>query len=139
MTSLKTAQIKDLAVTILDRQLVIKRNEAVLLSVQLGKGFPEHAPPEFNEISSTLAHYVWSKYGSLRIAWRSAKASSVAMDCYDVTWRPVTKDVVATDAVRLGEAHWYGGAEMYEQRWPINKQHQRMQPYVTNVTSFTQM
>ena len=137
MTSFEVAKIKDALITVLDRKFVLQRNGTNILEINLAQNFPKDARPEFREIGDTRAHYVWSRFGALRVETRPPKRfqeSGWSMDCYDVTWRPTTKDVVAMDAMVLGDAHWFGGAEMYEQHWPINKQRQKMMPYVTNVS-----
>ncbi len=50
--------------------------------------------------------------------------------CYTILWQSLTKDAVPMDCLNIGEAHWYGGAQMREQRWPIEEQLIRMQPYL---------
>jgi len=57
------------------------------------------------------------------------------VDCYTVKWLPQTsassKDVYVVDCYTLDDALWYGGGQVYDQRWPINAQRSEMQPHVT--------
>ncbi|XP_077986184.1 myogenesis-regulating glycosidase-like [Glandiceps talaboti] len=52
--------------------------------------------------------------------------------CYDVNWQATRQDVIPTDCYDLADAHWYGGSEMYHQRWPIEKLDVAMQPYLSS-------
>ena len=62
-------------------------------------------------------------------------AYSGDVDCYTVKWRPQTyaasKDLYVIDCYTLDDALWYGGGQVYDQRWPINAQRSELQPHVT--------
>nr|QHC34069.1 target of brain insulin-like 1 alpha glucosidase [Platynereis dumerilii] len=50
---------------------------------------------------------------------------------YDVSWEVIGKKVVSvTDVVALENGHWYGGAQVRKQTWPIEDWTQKMEPYV---------
>jgi len=57
------------------------------------------------------------------------------VDCCTVKWQhhasASRKNVSVVDCYSLDDALWYGGAEVYYQRWPINAQRSEMQPHTT--------
>lgn len=71
----------------------------------------------------------WPKLGRLEVI--TSKIKNDGVSCYNVSWESISEVFKPMDCFSLGEAHWYGGAEMLEQRWPINSQRSRMQPYLT--------
>jgi len=60
-------------------------------------------------------------------------AYSRDLDCYTVKWRiqATTRNIAVVDCFMLADALWYGGPQVYHQRWPINSQMSAMQPHVT--------
>jgi len=57
------------------------------------------------------------------------------VDCYTFKWRPhaapADHHVSVLDCFALDDALWYGGAHVYDARWPINAQKSALQPHVT--------
>ena len=140
--NLKDAHIDDLQLKVNDRILTFQNNETTALSIDIGTNLGKDFRPIVSQISTSKALYNWPGITTLEITKRAPKrfvSDEIQLRCYDVTWKPVSKDFVAEDAVQLSNAYWYGGAEMFEQHWPINKQQQRLQPYVTNVSMFLMM
>ena len=63
--------------------------------------------------------------------------NSIGLDCYNVEWRPLCGEFIPVDVIDLSGAHWYGGGQVYEQRWPSNQQSIKMRHYVTEVRYYT--
>ncbi|XP_067658505.1 myogenesis-regulating glycosidase-like [Haliotis asinina] len=52
-------------------------------------------------------------------------------DCVDVTWSATSCITeVLNDCFQLGQSHWYGGSELREQLWPLEKVDMDMKPYL---------
>ncbi|CAD5122899.1 unnamed protein product [Dimorphilus gyrociliatus] len=51
--------------------------------------------------------------------------------CYRIKWTPLNSNFIPEDCIDINKAYWYGGASVYEQHWPINKQKHRMTAYVS--------
>lgn len=47
----------------------------------------------------------------------------VDISCGSVAW--------PKDCYSMSDSHWYGGAELYEQVWPMNKASKKLQPYLS--------
>ncbi|XP_070532691.1 myogenesis-regulating glycosidase-like [Ptychodera flava] len=63
------------------------------------------------------------------------RRASSTTDCYDIIWEPLG-DGDLEDCFNLAESHWYGGAELLHQYWPIEKSSVPMQPYQTSDAGF---
>ncbi|XP_060065783.1 myogenesis-regulating glycosidase-like [Ylistrum balloti] len=70
----------------------------------------------------------WQRYGRVEV-WEVAE--SVRLQCHQVKWMPVSRDFFPTDCIDMEHAHWYGGAELHNPRWPINDIEIPMQPFVS--------
>ncbi|ELT92974.1 hypothetical protein CAPTEDRAFT_190490 [Capitella teleta] len=53
----------------------------------------------------------------------------VGQSCYYIQWQPFRNRFITNDCFSLRGAHWFGGAEVFEQHWPMNRQKSRMQPF----------
>ena len=70
--------------------------------------------------------------------WKNGVIFKVSSDntvrmsgCVDVTWNQPGKAVAPRDCVYMNGAQWYGGFELYHQRWPLNEVNLQMQPFVS--------
>ncbi len=52
--------------------------------------------------------------------------------CHTIEWVSRSKDFVPMDCISTAHAHWYGGAALLHQRWPVQKGSVKMQPFVAN-------
>ncbi|XP_071506136.1 myogenesis-regulating glycosidase-like [Diadema antillarum] len=57
----------------------------------------------------------WREYGQLEIDWQEKDN----MDCYDFAWTAIHKDVTHKDCFSFQNSHWYGGAVVADQQWPL--------------------
>jgi len=60
--------------------------------------------------------------------------SEHSSDCYTVKWRAqvtINRGASVTNCFELDKALWYGGPQVFNQRWPINSQGSQMQPHTT--------
>lgn len=51
--------------------------------------------------------------------------------CYRIKWTPLNSNFIPEDCMDISKSYWYGGASVYEQHWPINKQKHKMTAYVS--------
>ncbi len=65
----------------------------------------------------------------------SHKSSSNIM-CYRIEWETLNDQFVPKDCFFTKFDKWYGGAEIYNQKWPIQMQSRTIRPYISS--SFTQ-
>ena len=132
-------KLGDLEVCQLARELTLKRGKQTILRISLCEELPRQDRAPLLEVSESSFTCVWPRLATLRVEQRTAKHEHLhPFAMYDVTWTVMTKDLVPVDSIELGNAHWFGGAEMYEQRWPINEQHQTLMPFVTFVSEHNQ-
>lgn len=77
----------------------------------------------------------WPEVANLDVTFSEVEGhESEKLTCYDVVWSYASQYQYRdrpSDCFSLGYAHWYGGAEVLEQRWPMNAQRSQMQPYLT--------
>lgn len=83
-------------------------------------------------------HVTWPEVANLDVTFSEVEGhDSGQLVCYDVAWSyggsssPYRYRDRPSDCFPLGYGHWYGGAEVLEQRWPMNAQRSQMQPYLT--------
>lgn len=69
----------------------------------------------------------WSNFLQLvvRESWIDDNA------CQRILWKALSPLAIPVNCFSLKDASWYGGAALYSQRWPIEKAHMDMQPYVS--------
>ena len=79
----------------------------------------------------TVSHQLeleWPGYGRLAIE-HSADADSGSHHRYDITWKAFRPKELR-DIFHLEGAHWYGAAQVKQQRWPIEKWRMPVVPFV---------
>ncbi|XP_062619139.1 myogenesis-regulating glycosidase-like [Saccostrea cucullata] len=69
----------------------------------------------------------WHRYTDLEV--RKLKGSD---QCHEITWKPSSRDFLPQDCISLRGAIWYGGGEMYDQKWPLRDVSIPLQPYLPN-------
>ncbi|XP_029437148.1 myogenesis-regulating glycosidase [Rhinatrema bivittatum] len=70
--------------------------------------------------------------GRLNFFIHTVKPKDTVM-CYRVRWEEFVEDLVVRQTMFWDEAHWYGGAEMAIQHWPIKLSgYQEPKPFVTS-------
>lgn len=52
--------------------------------------------------------------------------------CHEILWKPTSRDFMPQDCISLRGAIWYGGGEMYNQKWPLTDVSIPLQPYLPN-------
>ena len=135
MTSVTSPRLGNVEVRLHCRDLTLKGEKGNLLSIDLCEHLSNvETPAPHLETSSASLTCNWKNLATLEVTQRLTHRSSFEM--YDVTWTPHTKDIIAQDCIELGDSHWFGGPEMFEQHWPINAQQQTMMPYVTFVSVY---
>ncbi len=67
----------------------------------------------------------WIKEAELQIMYEKKPVT-----CYHISWRALSHTYTPQDCIDVGDAHWYGGAEIAQQRWPIERSPMRMQEFV---------
>ncbi|XP_046557782.1 myogenesis-regulating glycosidase-like [Haliotis rubra] len=103
------------------------------LSAQLGIDLPESLDLQSRVDGISLSIGV-SKAADLRIRNYQYRDS----ECVDVSWKATTcVTEVLTDCLDLGKGHWYGGSELREQLWPLEKVSTNMMPFVGTDSDFT--
>ncbi|XP_033107539.1 myogenesis-regulating glycosidase-like [Anneissia japonica] len=53
------------------------------------------------------------------------------VNCLNVHWEVYSADFQLEDCISMDIGHWYGGAEIYHLKWPLEKSSIPMQPYVS--------
>ncbi|CAH1250756.1 KIAA1161 [Branchiostoma lanceolatum] len=89
--------------------------------------------PEPYTCSAGDACFQWPDRASLVLRHRVLEEENV--HCTNVTWQALSAEEDGwrpVDCFMVDSAHWYGGPEMYQQRWPINNGSGVLQPYITN-------
>ena len=99
--------------------------QRVVLEGILGCGVPHGAEVSLQHFENRLVVH-WPEYAQLVISYvKNGKGSR-----YDLHW--VGKDTKSSmkDTFEMQKAHWYGGAEIKQQEWLVEKWNMRMAPYV---------
>ena len=78
----------------------------------------------------------WNGYAKLRVDWYDDPIKSADLDCYKISWVSYRSDLSHRDCYSLTNAHWYGGAEVMDQRWPLEKGNLSLTPYLTGGTVY---
>ena len=78
---------------------------------------------------------------SLSVKWSSSVSVTIARDdkfdrCINVNWRSSEPEEPSEflDCFDLEGKHWFGGAELYKQEWPLEKASIDMMPYLPSDT-----
>ncbi|XP_781005.3 myogenesis-regulating glycosidase [Strongylocentrotus purpuratus] len=69
----------------------------------------------------------WREYGQLEIDWLELDN----MDCYEFAWTAIHQEVLHKDCFSFQNAHWYGGAVIANQQWPIEVDDMPSQPFLS--------
>ena len=80
------------------------------------------------QIVSHKLEMEWPGYGQLVIA-HSTDSDSGSNHRYDVTWKAFRPKELC-DIFSLAGAHWYGVAQIKQQRWPIEKWRMPLVPFI---------
>ena len=51
--------------------------------------------------------------------------------CYTIHWTSLDEDLHPYDCYDFGDSSWYGGGELFTDRWPLNKVSMDMVPFVS--------
>jgi hypothetical protein len=109
-----------------DRGMDIKSDNGTALGHgHLGIGLPV-------SMTSTKCH---SGQGSKCMYWpnkaRLKVTDSTDGKCYTMSWLSYARDVTEIrDCYSLNGSHWYGGAEVREQYWPIEKWNHKLEMFI---------
>ncbi|XP_071109181.1 myogenesis-regulating glycosidase-like [Haliotis cracherodii] len=104
------------------------------LSAELGVDLLPESPELQCRVSGNSLSIEVSKAADLTIRNYQYKDS----ECVDVSWRATScVTEVLTDCLDLGKGHWYGGSELREQLWPLEKVSTNMMPFVGTDSDFT--
>ena len=98
---------------------------------QIGLNIPNVLPSTCAPSNKNTLCVEWNGYGKLRVDWDDDPIQNAQLDCYKVTWESYRHDLSHRDCYSLTNAHWYGGAEVVNQMWPIEKGYWSLTPYLT--------
>ncbi|XP_078702737.1 myogenesis-regulating glycosidase-like [Branchiostoma floridae x Branchiostoma belcheri] len=79
----------------------------------------------------------WERRGVLSLVYEEL-IEERNLHCMNVTWqvnwegRTEQETFYPYDCFDTTRAHWYGGAQVFSQRWPVNNGSGEMQPFITN-------
>ncbi len=93
---------------------------------------PRGAEPDVRK-TDTSVRFAWPGFGSLTVEHQPLETDGQTGHKYRVTWELEVngKNTTLADAFRLEGCHWYGGAQMRSNQWPVEKLSQRQVAYVT--------
>ena len=98
---------------------------------QIGLNIPNILPSTCAPTNKTTLCVEWNSYGRLTVDWDDNPIQNAKLDCYNVSWESFRDDLSHRDCYTLTNAHWYGGAEVVDQMWPIEKGSWLLTPYLT--------
>lgn len=78
-------------------------------------------------ISDSITTITWPRYGSVEIT----KNMIGDVGCHVVQWKVISRDFEPHDCILLADAHWYGGAELHYQRWPLENTSLNLQEFAS--------
>ncbi|KAK3087909.1 hypothetical protein FSP39_012360 [Pinctada imbricata] len=81
--------------------------------------------PEMNNGQHLCLH--WLRYAKLQVI-----KSTGDYDCHEILWVPTSRDFNPHDCISMRSAEWYGGGQLYNQKWPLQKNSVPLQPYLAN-------
>ncbi|XP_078575219.1 LOW QUALITY PROTEIN: myogenesis-regulating glycosidase-like [Branchiostoma floridae x Branchiostoma japonicum] len=121
-----TVEIKNAKFSTDSRAFSLHQEGRVTIRGELGLGLPSHPPPRELQCGTGERCYKWP------MATLIIKAEELeSADCYTISWEADDDIYEPMDCLELGPAHWYGGAEMYYQGWPIEKWNMSMTFYLS--------
>ncbi|XP_077989395.1 myogenesis-regulating glycosidase-like [Glandiceps talaboti] len=72
---------------------------------------------------------LWKGHVKLNATYTHYKESGT--ECYNIEWNSLNQDYKPNDCFSMSTASWYGGGEMYNQKWPINSCNVSTTPFVS--------
>ena len=119
---------------------ITNRSDHVVLKAVLGIPLPQRIYPMdchrdfqlseslcINFVDTETQSRVDKEYARLKITVNPKEEN---LQCIEVDWVSLLLDFAPVDCISTLGAHWYGGASMYQQFWPVNDMSIPMQPYV---------
>ncbi|XP_074653953.1 myogenesis-regulating glycosidase-like [Tubulanus polymorphus] len=112
---------------VVNNELTIRRGERQILKIEsLGGSFTRSKTEDRGNANT---HRYVSDDATLQITEDHVRGGD---PCRIQIRREATRpNLPLEDAIVLDDAFWFGGAEIYEQRWPINEQMHGMSAYIT--------
>ncbi|XP_019631326.1 PREDICTED: uncharacterized family 31 glucosidase KIAA1161-like [Branchiostoma belcheri] len=122
-----TVVIKNAKFSTDNRAFSLEHEGRVTIRANLGLSLPSHPPPTELQCGEGDKCYKWS------VATLVIKAEEIepAVECYTISWEALDDFYEPMDCLDLAPAHWYGGAEMYYQGWPIETWNKSMTFYLS--------
>eukprot|EP00057_Strongylocentrotus_purpuratus_P007083 XP_011661557.1 PREDICTED: uncharacterized family 31 glucosidase KIAA1161-like [Strongylocentrotus purpuratus] len=90
------------------------------VGVMFEEGDAQQTPCTKDE--SVIECYEWPSIAKLEV--RIEEDENVT--CHDYQWRASAGNTILQDCYEIDEAHWYGGAAIFNQHWPINEWNEPM-------------
>ncbi|XP_072031551.1 LOW QUALITY PROTEIN: myogenesis-regulating glycosidase-like [Amphiura filiformis] len=104
-----------------DSKLFELRHDNRVTRGQIGLRIPNVLPSTCAPSNKNTLCVEWNGYAQLRVDWDEDPIKSTHLDCYKVSWVSYLNDLSHRDCYSLTNAHWYGGAEVMDQNWPLEK------------------
>lgn len=127
----------DLSFNPVSRKVDISRNGKNVFTARLATsldGFQQVSDPVQLSLKESYHEGFLFEWPGLTKLDIRIKSISPKVQCYQIEWMPQSWDFVPVDVVELSDAHWFGGAEMYDQKWPSDKQTIRMHNFLASVS-----
>lgn len=111
------------------RQLSIYRGSRLVLRGSLGVSLPDVRPRAYTDDNVYAVR--WEDAATVNMTAQSESDKSA--ECVEVYWQSLRLDGTLEDCFDLGDSHWYGGAEVYNQTWPMESGgSQKMRPFISS-------
>ncbi|XP_072167137.1 myogenesis-regulating glycosidase-like [Diadema setosum] len=124
-------------------KLYITRGNDIIFEAELGVPLPVRINPQsctgvasssdsicINWVDTETDSMVDKELAMVQIDLKP-KREEDRLQCITVNWTSHLLDFEPMDCIALKHAHWYGGASVYRQHWPMDDMSIRMQPYVS--------
>ena len=112
-----------------DDKSFLLRHEGKTTKGWIGLHIPNILPSTCSPTNKNTLCVEWNNQAKLRIDWTNHLEED--LDCYKVSWQSYRDDLYHRDCFVLTNAHWYGGAEVLNQMWPMDKGNWSLTPYLT--------
>ena len=111
------------------RLFTISRGTRVVLKSKLGVSIKQALPKAY--LGDWLYRIRWE--GEAVVTVTNQNETDESAECVNVSWHSFDVRGTLEDCIELGDSHWYGGAEMYRQTWPMEADgHHEMRPFVSS-------
>ena len=121
--------LQDVSFDKYSRQLSIHRGSRLVLRGSLGVSLPEVLPKAYT--GDRLYIVQWEGEATMNITDQNEPDKSA--ECVDVFWQSLKLGGTLEDCFDLEDSHWYGGAELYNQTWPMESGgSQEMRPFISS-------